>query len=325
MRRREDAGPANIGIAVGIAQIGRLPLSRRTPAYDLNVNFIPDEATITWNKADAERFKSGAASGFFVSCPRSGHLGACLWSRGTPLSWRAVGDCNQSPRPFFIHELKLTMKQLFHRKLASLCLLLVSTSAVVTSRADTILFDNSASPIVSSSFISAWVSQVVRFKTDSFAVPTQLDYADLWVTQFVVNDGIMPNVVIYEDNAGALGNLLDSAALTSSVPNTYIPQPVRVEFGKDQTLAPDSYYWFGMNFAPGATGSLGMSTSMQDETTTVAFLTSFGLNYVPTFNMPNVKIVGTPAAVPDSAATGALVALGLIPLALFRRRLTRTA
>lgn len=217
------------------------------------------------------------------------------------------------------------MKQLLHRKLASLCLLLVSTSAVVAGRANTILFDNSASPIVSSSFISAWVSQVVRFKTDSFAVPTQLDYADLWVTQFVVNDGIMPNVVIYEDNAGALGNLLDSAALTSSVPNTYIPQPVRVEFGNDQTLAPDSYYWFGMNFAPGATGSLAMSTSMQDETTTVAFLTSFGLNYVPTFNMPNVKIVGTPAAVPDSATTGALIALSLIPLAVFRRRLDPAA
>jgi hypothetical protein len=217
------------------------------------------------------------------------------------------------------------MKQLLRRKLAPLRLLLVTASAVVTSRADTILFDNSASPIVSGSFISAWVSQVVRFKTDSFAAPTRLDYADLWVTQFVVNDGMMPNVVIYEDNAGTLGNLLDSAALASSVPNTYVPQPVRVEFGNDQTLAPDSYYWFGMNFGPGATGSLGLSTSLQDETTTVAFLTSFGLNYVPTFNMPNVKIVGTPAAVPDSATTGSLIALSLIPLALFRRRLARTS
>lgn len=217
------------------------------------------------------------------------------------------------------------MKSPFLRAVASLRFLIVSLSLVGVSRADSILFDNSASPIASSSFISAWVSQVVRFKTDAFTAPTQLDYVDLWVTQFVVNDGSMPNVVIYEDNAGALGSLLDSAALTSPVPTSYTPQSIRAEFGGDKILSPDSYYWIGMNFNPGASGSLGMNTSLQSDPTTLAFLTAFGLNYVQTFNMPNVKIVGVTAAVPDTGAAGALIILSLVPLALHRRRLTRAA
>lgn len=203
---------------------------------------------------------------------------------------------------------------------------LVATAALATcARADTIFFDNTASPIVSGSFISAFVSQNVRIKTDSFTPGDTLAYIDIWLTQFNAPDGNLPNVVIYEDNAGALGGLLASAQLDATLPNSVTPQNVRVNFNNGPALEDETFYWIGMNFNAGATGSLGWSTSFDSEMTFLAFITSAGVNYVGTHNVPHVSIVGTSTAVPEAGST----ALFLVPLlagAMWHRRLrTRPA
>ena len=191
-----------------------------------------------------------------------------------------------------------------------------------SAQADTVYFDNSASPVVSGLFIAASVGQVVRFKTDTFAAADNLSFADLWVNQFNVTDGKLPILTIYQDSAGALGSALTAASFSQVLPNSYTLQPVQVNFAGDISLASNSYYWIGMGFAPGSTGSLAWSTSLQDDYTTLAFITGAGVNYVSTRNMPNVKLVGQSSSVPDSGTVLLYLSLSLAGLALYHRRQT---
>jgi len=200
---------------------------------------------------------------------------------------------------------------------------LVALSVASVAYADTIYFDNSSSPLASASFISASVSQVVRFKTDVFSGTDTLSFVDLWVGQVNIQDGLLPVLTIYNDVSGALGSVLESAQFNEAPANTSpgLPaQQVRVDFSGTTALASESYYWIGMGFAPGSTGSLGWSTSLQTDLTSLAFITAGGVNYVGTNNMPNVKIVGSSAAsVPESGAVALYVLIAFSCLAIYRQ------
>lgn len=185
--------------------------------------------------------------------------------------------------------------------------------------ADTIYFDNSSSPLVSSDFISASVSQVVRFKTDAFATADTLSYVDLWVAQVNIHDGLFPILTIYNDVSGALGSVLESTHFGATLNNALLPQQARVDFSGTTALSSESYYWIGVGFAPGSTGSLGFNTSLQTDLTSLAFITAAGVNYVGTHNMPNVKIVGTSvSSVPESGAVALYVLIAFGCLGFYR-------
>ncbi len=199
-------------------------------------------------------------------------------------------------------------------------LLVALSLATVMARADTIYFDNSSSPLANGSFISAAVGQVVRFKTDTFAASTDtLSSVDLWITQANIHDGLLPILTIYNDAAGALGSVVESAQFGANLTNTFPAQAATVDFSGTTSLASDSYYWIGMGFAPGSTGSLAWATSLQTDFTTLAFITAGGVNYVGTRNMPNVKIVATSASsVPESGAVFLYVAIAFGCLGFYR-------
>ena len=198
--------------------------------------------------------------------------------------------------------------------------LLVALTLASVANADTIYFDNSSSPLVSSSFINASVSQVVRFKTDTFASTDTLSFVDLWVGQVNIHDGLLPILTIYNDVSGALGSVLESAQFGEAPTNALPAQQVRVDFSGTTSLASASYYWIGMGFASGSTGSLGWNTSLQTDLTSLAFITAGGVNYVGTQNMPNVKIVGFSAAsVPESGAVALYVVMAFGCLAFYRQ------
>jgi hypothetical protein len=212
------------------------------------------------------------------------------------------------------------MTALLRLRFLSLRALIAAVALATCARADTIFFDNTDSPIVSGSFIAAFVSQNVRIKTDSFTPGDHLAYVDIWVTQFNVTDGKLPNLAIYQDNAGALGSLLTSAKLDAGVPNNRDPQQVRVNFDNGPALEDELFYWIGMNFDPGAIGSFAWATSLDPQMTFLAFITAGGVNYVGTNNVPHVAIVGTSAAaVPETGSTALYLVTLLAGGALYRR------
>jgi hypothetical protein len=186
-------------------------------------------------------------------------------------------------------------------------------------RADTIFFDNTDSPIVSGSFIAAFVSQNVRIKTDGFAPGDNLAYIDIWLTPFNVPDGKLPNLLLYEDNAGTLGSLLTSAKLDAGIPNSPDLQQVRVNFDHGPALQDETNYWIGMNFDAGATGSFAWATSLDAQMTFLAFITAGGTNYVGTHNVPHIQMVGKSAAVPDGGSVAVYLGMLVAAAALVRR------
>src|SRR5688572_3942859 len=132
------------------------------------------------------------------------------------------------------------------------CRALVAAATLATcAHADTIFFDNTDTPIANGSFISAFVSQNVRHKTDSFSPGDSLAYIDIWLTQFNAADGQLPSVNLYQDNSGALGSLLTSAQLATTLTYSMVPQQVQVDFVNGPVLADETFYWIGMSFAPG--------------------------------------------------------------------------
>jgi hypothetical protein len=202
------------------------------------------------------------------------------------------------------------------------CRALVAAAALATcAHADTVFFDNTDAPIASGSFISAFVSQNVRIKTDSFSPGDSLAYIDIWLTQFNAADGKLPSLNLYQDNSGALGSLLASAQLAAAPATSQIPQHVQVDFINGPTLADETFYWIGMSFAAGSTGSFAWSTSLDAQMTSLAFITAFGVNYVGTFNVPHVKLVGTSTTtptVPDTGSAGMYLGLLLSGMAGYR-------
>ncbi len=218
------------------------------------------------------------------------------------------------------------MNSRFLLRFSALRALVAAVAVSTCARADTIFFDNTAGPIASTSFISAAVSQNVRIKTDSFAPGDTLAYIDVWLGQFSAPDGKLPNVTIYEDNAGALGSLLTSAKLDAAIPFSFTPQNVRVNFTNGPALQDDTFYWIGMNFDAGSIGSLGWATTLVPDFTSLAFITASGTNYVGTRNVPHVKLVGTSAAgVPEGGSVALYLGAALTGLALLRRRRSQPA